>query len=101
MTIQPLIEKLTPEAQPIARQVLTELEFIQKTLSELKQTIENEGVVDSTGKTMKESPALKSYNSTVKSFSYLLKQLECILRKNGAPPDAEDNLQAWLKASKK
>jgi len=92
--ITQILSEIEPKHQQVAKKIFTELEFIQKVLTDLKKEIKQNGIVDHTAKIARESPAIKSYNQTVKSYSYLLKQLETILRKD--KKIEKSKLQEWL-----
>ena len=81
------IMKIIPdERKTIAQNLITELCFMTKTLENLRETIEENGTVDlfEQGKQrfMRESPALKAYNTTIQRYSLLYKQLENMIPKN-------------------
>lgn len=92
-----LIEKIDPDKKEIAEKLIDELKFLQDTLSDLKSAVKVFGVVDESGKT---TPALNSYNQTIKSYSMCLKQLEMLLRRYEIKDTATDDLQAFLEASR-
>ena len=75
-----VIENQPPEQAPIIKSLIDELIFISNTLDELKRSIEAEGatIEKQTGngyKTVCENPALKGYNTTIKSFTTTTKAL--------------------------
>lgn len=96
--IDELIEQIEPSKRIIARNLAEEIKFLKKTLKTLKETIKEFGVVDNSGETVKESPALKSYNTTIKSYCNCVKQFEVLLRRYSEKFEGEDALQAFLAA---
>lgn len=79
-------DKLPQENREIATSLIDELLFIQKTLEELKNSIDTDGAVieKQTGngyKTVCENPALKGYNTTIKSYNTTCKTLLAYLPK--------------------
>lgn len=84
-----LLELIPTDKRGIARGILDELEFIQETLTKLKQQIRDHGVIEDfkQGKQQftRESPALKSYNMTIARYATLNKQLLDLLPHDAAP----------------
>lgn len=81
------IVKLVPEnKKSVANSLIKELSFMAGTLEELKENITEHGAVDyfKNGKQemWRESPALKSYNTTIQRYSLLYKQLCDLLPKD-------------------
>lgn len=94
--------KLIPDdRKAIAEKLIEEISFMSKTLMELKRTVTERGVVDNfkQGKQefMRESPALKAYNTTIQRYSLLYKQLTDLLPKPEATDKAGDELLEFLK----
>lgn len=77
--LKELLTKIPEDKQTIAARLIDELVFMQKTLTTLKRQIDENGTVElfEQGKQsfMRESPALKSYNTTIQRYSALYKQL--------------------------
>ncbi len=80
-----ILEKVPEDRKAIAKNIMDELIFMQDVLQNLKENIREHGVVDDfqNGKQhfLKESPAVKSYNTTVQRYGGLYKQLENMLPK--------------------
>lgn len=97
-----ILEKIPEEKKIIAKKLLDELAFMQSTLKELKTLIKKNGVVDMQQNgaltNLKESPAVKSYNQTVKSYCTAFKQLEMMLPKNDKV-ETGNALKEWLEAA--
>jgi len=87
------IYNLIPEQkQPIARKLINELQFMERTLTALRKVVDSEGVTEHfiNGKQdfWRESTALKSYNTTIQRYSSLSKQLTDMVDKTA---EAENN----------
>lgn len=80
-----IISKISEDKKPIAEKLIKELTFMNKTLDTLKAVVEENGPVEDfkqgTQEFMRESPALKGYNTTIQRYSLLYKQLEGLLPK--------------------
>lgn len=74
------IVKLIPDnQQPMARSIANELGFIMHTLDQLKDHVAEHGAIDlfknGRQEMWRESPAMKTYNTTIQRYSVLTKQL--------------------------
>lgn len=80
-----LLKLIPEEKQLIAKKLITELNFMSSTLTQLRKMIKDQGAVElfKNGKQemLRESPALKSYNTTIQRYSLLYKQLIDLLPK--------------------
>lgn len=80
-----ILGKIPEDKQPIAEKLIKELTFMTKILDTLKKTIDENGPVENfkqgTQEFLRESPALKGYNTTIQRYSLLYKQLEGLLPK--------------------
>ena len=98
MELRELLSQVDSNKRPIARQLITELEFMQSTLEKLRGEIEANGVVEEfkQGKQefTREAPALKSYNLTVSRYSTLYKQLTDLLP--DGEPEQGDEFDAFV-----
>lgn len=76
--------------QPVAYDLIEELSFMKETMEELKNTVRTHGAtyIFTQGEQsyLKESPAMKSYNTTVSKYNATLKQLLSLL-----PQDTEES----------
>lgn len=83
--LKEILEKIPEDKKTIAGRLADELVFMQATLSDLKKQIKEHGTVElfeqGKQKFMRESPALKSYNTTIQRYSALYKQLTDLLPK--------------------
>lgn len=91
--LKEVLTKIPEDKQTIAARLVDELVFMQKTLADLKRQIDENGTVElfEQGKQsfMRESPALKSYNTTIRQYSALYKQL-CDLLPKDEPKQTSD-----------
>jgi len=80
-----ILEKIPEDKKFIGVKLVDELIFMQTTLTNLKRQIKEGGEVEhfEQGKQnfLRESPALKSYNTTVQRYSQLYKQLTDLMPK--------------------
>lgn len=85
-TFNDILQKVPEDKRAIAEKLIEELSFIEKTLGRLKTQIEETGEVEhfQQGKQdfYRESPALKSYNTTVQRFSVMYRQLTDLMGKS-------------------
>ncbi len=94
------ILKIIPdERKTIAQKLITEICFMTKTLEDLRKIIDETGTVDlfeqGKQKFMRESPALKAYNTTIQRYSLLYKQLESMIPK-GQQENSENELYNFI-----
>lgn len=84
--IKDLLKLIPEEKQPIAKKLVTELNFMSKTLTSLRKMVNEQGAIElfenGKQKMLRESPALKSYNTTIQRYSLLYKQLCDLLPKD-------------------
>lgn len=81
-----IIERIPEDKKPIGEKLVKELNFIERTLDRLRDQIEESGEVEhfQQGKQdfLRESPALKSYNTTVQRYSVMYRQLTELMSKS-------------------
>lgn len=75
-----MLDQLPENKRNIAENLITNLIFMQETLSELQEAVKKDGAIVElqTGngfKTRSEHPALRSYNTTIKNFNSTCKNL--------------------------
>ena len=74
-----ILEKIPSDKKKIAENLIDELSFMRETLSDLKDQVRKTGTIEQfeQGRQsfLRESPALKSYNTTVQRYSMLYRQL--------------------------
>ena len=83
-----LVELVPGNRKQIAEKIAREIAFMAQTLDNLKLDISKRGAVElfKQGKQefLRESPALKAYNTTIQRYSLLYKQLTDLLPKQSA-----------------
>ncbi len=88
-----ILKQIPGDKKLIAKGLIKELTFMALTLDDLKEQIKEGGTVElfKQGKQefLRESPALKAYNTTVQRYSTLYKQLTDLLPK--AAREAQEN----------
>ena len=94
-----ILKTIPEERKHIAQNLIIEISFITKTLENLRKTIEETGAVDlfEQGKQrfMRESPALKAYNTTIQRYSLIYKQLENMIPR-GPQENSESELYKFI-----
>lgn len=97
-----ILKQVPEDKKPIAESLIKELTFMALTLDDLKLQVEEGGTVElfKQGKQefLRESPALKAYNTTVQRYSLLYKQLTDLLPK-AAQETQENALYEFIKAN--
>lgn len=80
-----ILEKIPDDKKAIGKKLIEELSFMEKTLASLKRQIEENGELEhfQQGKQdfLRESPALKGYNTTVQRYSVMYRQLTDLMGK--------------------
>ena len=81
-----ILAKIPEDKQLIGKKLIEELSFMEKTLASLKREIEENGELEhfQQGKQdfIRESPALKGYNTTVQRYSVMYRQLTDLIGKS-------------------
>jgi len=81
-----VLEKIPEDKRIIGEKLITELEFIETTLQRLRAQISEAGEVEhfQQGEQdfLRESPALKAYNSLVQRYSVMYRQLADLMGKS-------------------
>ena len=99
--LKKMLKLIPAERKPIGEKLIEEILFMSVTLTALKKTVEEKGVVDNfkQGKQqfMRESPALKAYNTTIQRYSLLYKQFADLLPKSEPTDKAYNELLEFLK----
>lgn len=95
-----ILKKIPEDKQIIGEKLITELTFMQDTLATLKKQIKEGGTVEefNQGKQsfVRESPALKAYNTTVQRYSVMYRQLTDLMQKS-AEPEKSNAIYDFLK----
>lgn len=80
-----ILKKIPDDKHTIAKKIIEELVFMEATLKTLKAQIEQGGTLElfcqGNQSFMRESPALKGYNTTVQRYSVLYRQLTDLIGK--------------------
>ncbi len=83
--LEAILERIPDDKKYIGQKIIDELVFMQDTLTTLKRKIKENGTEEEfiNGKQnfVRESTALKSYNTTVQRYSQLYKQLTDLMPK--------------------
>ena len=89
-TLKETFEKMDNDKSKLALSLLDEAYFCGDTLKKLKEKVEKDGVVtemcQGNYNIDRENPALKSYNTTIKNYQALIKQITDLL-----PNQNDDN----------
>ncbi|MCX7843246.1 MAG: hypothetical protein N2489_09265 [Clostridia bacterium] len=98
--LKKLLRLIPEDRKAIGEKLVEEISFMSETLMELKKTVSEKGVVDlfeqGKQKFMRESPALKAYNTTIQRYSLLYRQLTDLLPKPEPSDKAKDELLEHL-----
>ncbi len=83
--LKTIIMQISSDRRAIAEELAKEIMFMAATLEELRQNVQENGAVDlfkqGSQEFMRESPALKAYNTTIQRYSLLYKQIVDMLPK--------------------
>ena len=81
--LRKVFEAINDEKSKLALSLLDKAKFLEETLQELKARVKLDGVVTEMCQgdytIERENPALKSYNTTVKNYTSVIKQLNDML----------------------
>jgi len=81
-----ILNKIPEDKRYIGEKLIAELTFIEKTLERLKKQIAETGEVEhfkqGSQDFLRESPALKAYNTTVQRYSVMYRQLTDLMSKS-------------------
>ena len=98
-----ILSKVPEDKKSIAGRLADELIFLQETLDDLRNQVRENGTIDhfvlGSQSMLRESPALRSYNNTLKQYSSLYKQLTDLLPKEETTQRA-NQLYEFLKEGK-
>lgn len=99
-TLSELLDLIPEEKKPIAKKLITELNFMAGTLAKLRKMIKDQGPIElfknGSQEMLRESPALKSYNTTVQRYSLLYKQLNDLLPKEERKQEEGNALHEFI-----
>ena len=95
-----ILEKIPSDKRMIGEKLVAELTFMEETLADLKTQIREVGTIEhfeqGKQKFLRESPALKSYNTTVQRYSMLYRQL-CDLAGKTQEAEKSDPVYDFIK----
>lgn len=84
--LEPSFKAMSNDKMTIGLSLIKEAYFIGETLSRLKTQLQDSDIVESfeqgSQKFLRENPALKSYNTTLKNYQNIMKQLTDMLPDN-------------------
>lgn len=90
-TLKPIFEELNNGKSKLALSLLDKAEFMEETLVKLQNKVKTDGVVTSMCQGNydidRENPALRSYNTTIKNYTSVIKQLNDMLPNEEKPKD--------------
>ena len=96
-SLRTVFENTNDNKSKMALSLLDKAEFLNKTLLDLAKKIEEDGVVtimiQGSYSIERENPALKSYNTTVKNYSSVIKQIVDLLPESANKQAGEDLLK--------
>lgn len=82
-SISNLVNKVEPNKRPIARQIVTELNFMKRQLTKLRKEINEKGTTElfENGKQVivRKTPAFDAYTTLIAKYATLNKQLVALL----------------------
>lgn len=85
-TYKKILKNIPEDKQPIAAKLIEELTFMETTLKKLRKQIEDYGEVEEfkqgSQEFLRESPALKGYNTMVQRYSVMNRQLTDLMGKS-------------------
>ena len=98
--IKALLEQLPEDKQPIANNLYEKLSFMHDTLTELQKAVETGGAVElfrqGSNEYLRESPALKAYNTTIQRYVLVVGHIMNLFPKQAAAK-ADAELQEFIK----
>lgn len=98
--LKKLFENLEKDKIELANRLMQQASFMFVTLLELQEIINEKGPVDlfeqGSQKIIREHPALKTYNATIKNYTVTIKQLNDLLPKNEAKVKVDDGFNDFV-----
>lgn len=95
--LRQVFENMNDNRSKLALSLLDKAEFMNKTLIELEEKVKEDGVVTlmSQGSYVieRENPALRSYNTTIKNYTSVIKQIVDLLPESTNKQVGEDLLK--------
>ena len=100
-----IFKYLSPDKQKLAEGLKNQAAFMVSTLAELQEILNNDGAVEmfeqGAQKMLREHPAAKTYNSMVKNYASVCKQLFDLLPDDKEKNSAADELMDFVKKARK
>jgi len=97
--LKKIVSLVPDDRRAVAERLADELAFMAQTLQNLRKAVTDRGAVElfeqGTQKFLRESPALKGYNTTVQRYSLLYKQLTDLLPKQ-VPTPPENPMENFI-----
>ncbi len=95
--LRKVFEDLNDNKSKLALSLLDKAEFMEETLAKLQSKVKSDGVVTSMCQGNydidRENPALRSYNTTIKNYTSVIKQIADLLPDASIKQDGEDLLK--------
>ena len=92
-----ILQKLPEDKQPFAANLFEEMQFMKRTMAELKAKVEEEGTIQiyTQGQNAypRENPALTAYNKTMGRYNQTYKQLMDILPTEDVEKETDELLE--------
>ena len=95
--LRKVFEELNDNRSKLALSLLDKAEFMNKTLLDLEERVNKDGVVtvmsQGSYEIERENPALRSYNTTIKNYTSVIKQIVDLLPEASSKQVGEDLLK--------
>lgn len=95
-----IYQKIPDERRPMADKIIENIAFMDETLDELQTIVRETGGVEmfeqGKQKFMRESPALKSYNNTIKQRNAAYAQLLSLIPKETGQAEEDDGFDGFV-----
>ena len=96
-SLRTVFENINDNKSKLALSLLDKAEFMNKTLLDLEKKVKEDGVVtvmlQGSYAIERENPALRSYNTTVKNYTSVVKQIVDLLPESASKQAGEDLLK--------
>ena len=95
--VRKVFESLNDSKSKMALSLLDKADFMNETLTKLEKKVKEDGVVTTMCQgdynIERENPALRSYNTTIKNYTSVVKQIVDLLPENSSKQVGEDLLK--------
>lgn len=95
--LRQVFETINDNKSKLALSLLNKAEFMEDTLNKLQKKVKDDGVVTSMCQGNynidRENPALRSYNTTIKNYTSVIKQIVDLLPEQTSKQEGEDLLR--------